>query len=111
MPVRADRFSVQGLQLLTNFLERIPQLQDLPDVHILLNGVDRNAQITDIERELRAHTYYAPRTLANRLYTSSLLEADLLHTGFVKEKRRPWVSRIEQELVSVGNELTKAIGM
>jgi chromosome partitioning protein len=111
VPVRADRFSVQGLRLLTNFLSRIPQLEDLPDVHILLNNIDRNAPITDIERQLRSDPYYASRTLAHRLYTSSLLQADPLHTGFAKEKRRPWVARIEQELADVGHELATSIGM
>lgn len=78
VPVRPDRFSMLGLEILSEFIENLPTLAPKPHLIIALNGIRRGGRdkvATTVEAELRAHPKFGPRTLTNFVPESGLLRA------------------------------------
>jgi chromosome partitioning protein len=111
VPVRADKYSVLGLELLYDFVESIPGLGRKPKFMVLLNDVHRNSAASEVELQLRGHSVFGSLTLANRLYSSKLLAAHPEYTGFASDRNGPYSSVVRLELRSIAKELGDKIGL
>ena len=111
VPVRPDRYSVLGLELLSDFVDSIPSIDPKPNIIIILNGVPRKNYTPTVEVELRDHAVFGPMTLANPVYQSNILIASPDYTGFATDKPVPYKSLLTSELSNVVDELSKKLGL
>jgi chromosome partitioning protein len=111
VPVRPDRYSVLGLEMILEFLHSIPSINPKPKIIIILNGVRRHQPIPKVEEELRAHEVFGSLTLANRIYESRLLAASPDYTGFATDKPVSNKNRLTKELRLVVDELSERLGL
>ena len=109
-PVRPDKYSVLGLELVTRLLSH-PALNVQPNLHVVMNLPNRSTELTETERQIRAHTFFGPRALASRVYQSKLLAAKQDYTGFASDQALPHRSRIKNELREVALELAAKVGI
>jgi chromosome partitioning protein len=109
IPVRPDRFSILGLELLDSFVSYLPTLKHKPKQLIVLNGIPRTNYNPAVENILRSHPEFGSRTLSTPLYHSSLLAATPSYTGFATDKpvshRLRVTNNIEALAKEIGNEL------
>jgi chromosome partitioning protein len=105
VPVRPDRYSILGLELLANFLAGIPTINPKPEMTILLNGIPRQDYNPAIENELRAHKTFGSSVLGQKLHYSKILLATSEYTGFATDKPVPHRSRLEKEILDIVAEL------
>jgi chromosome partitioning protein len=113
VPVRPDRFSMLGLEILSEFIDMLPTLSPKPQLLILLNGVGRGGNdkiATSVEAELRAHPKFGPRTFASFVPQSGALRAKTDYTGFAIERRGRWQKQIRAEMAVVAKELAGKLG-
>lgn len=108
-PVRPDKFSVQGLDLVKRLIDH-PLVQPKPNLHIVMNGIKRTATLTSTEKDIRQATFFKGRILANRVYMSAVLTARDDYTGFAKHRNVSGKKRIAEDLRAVANELWTRIG-
>lgn len=111
VPVRPDRYSILGVELLADLLDRIPTILPKPQMIILLNGVPRQKYNPRIENELRAHGTFGTRVLASTLHQSGLLEARSDYTGFATDKPVPYRSLLKTEITGIVGELRQKLGL
>ena len=111
VPIRPDRYSVLGLEILYDFISQIPTIDPQPEILALLNGIPRRNYDSSVEDELRAHTTFGPRVLTPPLYQSKLLEARTGYTGFATDKPVPWRDLLKKEISAVVDELTSRLGL
>jgi chromosome partitioning protein len=109
-PVRPDKFSLLGLDLVRRLIEH-PSVDPKPNWHVLMNCIGRSNGMTDIEREVRLAPYYQTKLLNNRLYFSGVLEARSDYTGFASDKKVKNKNLIARDLRNVGLELCGRIGL
>ncbi|MBH1633638.1 ParA family protein [Stenotrophomonas maltophilia] len=109
VPVRPDRFSMLGLDMLYSYVDQLSQLQVKPKFIVLLNDIPRSNYDPAVEDLLRAHPTYGSRTLSEPLYKSSALSASQKHTGFACDRRGPYVGRAIKNLETVALELKKEL--
>jgi chromosome partitioning protein len=105
VPVRPDRYSILGLELLANFLDGIPTIDPKPAITILLNGIPRQNYNQGIENELRAHKTFGSCVMVNKLHLSRLLLAATEYTGFATDKGVPHRKRLTGEIQDIVTEL------
>lgn len=114
VPVRPDRFSMLGLEILAEFIESLPTLAPKPQLIILLNGISRGGKDTvavSVEAELRAHPKFGPRTLTNFVPQSGALRAKTDYTGFAAERKGRWQRQIRAEMAAIAHELAGKLGL
>lgn len=111
VPVRPDRYSILGLELLAEFVEGIPYISPKPKFIVLLNGVPRTGYDTSIEDELRAHEEFGALTLASKINHSRILTAHPDYTGFATDKKVPYRMTLRLQLGAVAKELKDRLGM
>lgn len=104
IPVRPDRYSILGLELLTDFVERVA-LNPKPEMTVLLNGVPRTDYDKTIETELRAHATFGGFVLSEKLRQSQLLVASANYTGFATDKPVPYRELLKTEITGIVSEL------
>jgi chromosome partitioning protein len=109
-PVRPDKFSVLGLDLVRRLIDH-PLVTPKPALHIVMNGVKRGKGITAPEREIRTADYFKNCILTNRIYESGVLVARPDYTGFASERGVSNRYLIASELRQVGLELCQRIGL
>lgn len=110
VPVRPDRYSILGLEMLANFVDSVPTLTPKPEFIVLLNGIPRTKYNSNVEDELRAHDVFGPITLVNRIYQSKNLVASPEYTGFATDKKVPYKYSLINNLSSVSKELRNRLG-
>ena len=110
VPVRPDRYSLLGLEILTVFVDQIPTIEPKPELLIVLNGIPRQGYNSAVEDSLRAHNTFGTKVLTNAVYQSSLLEARIDYTGFATDKPVPWRWVLQREIAAVVDELAKRLG-
>ena len=76
-----------------------------------MNGVERQAGLTDTEKEILSADYFSDCILANKVYYSGLLSARADFTGFATERKVAHWRGIEKELRAVADELAGRIGL
>jgi chromosome partitioning protein len=108
VPVRPDKYSVLGLDLLSRFMDRLG-LARIPKLHILLNAVSRN-DLTDTEQLLRSSTY-ASVTLKTELYKSEILVARPNFHGFPVDRKVPYSAMLRQNIAQICVELARRFGI
>lgn len=109
VPVRPDRYSILGLDLLEQFINELPNLVPKPKLIVLLNGVPTRGYDPTVENSLRAHPRFGPVTLSTVLHTTKLLEASPGYTGFATDKKQQW--RITPRISAVVDELGTHLGL
>ncbi|MNX37508.1 Sporulation initiation inhibitor protein Soj [compost metagenome] len=110
-PVRPDRYSILGLDILYQYVHGMPDIHPKPNFNILLNGIPRQGYDPKVENSLRAHNVFGPSVLVSRLYHSRILAASADYTGFATDKPVPHRSRIKAEIAKVIDELAVAWGV
>lgn len=108
-PVRPDKFSVQGLDLVKRLIDH-PLVQPKPSLHIVMNGIKRTAALTSTEKDIRQAEFFKDRILANRVYMSAVLTARDDYTGFAKHRKVSGKKRIAEDLRAVAYELWARMG-
>lgn len=111
VPVRPDRYSILGLELLTDFVDSIPSISPKPNVFVILNGVPRSGYASKVENELRSHPVFGSKTLASRIYESKILTAHPDYTGFATDKPVPYRYLLKDEISLVVDELSQVLGL
>jgi chromosome partitioning protein len=103
VPVRPDRYSLEGLDMILDYIGRIPTI-DLPDRHILVNGTQRSGPLSSIEDQLRRHADFGPMTLGRSVHHSRFFQPDVDETGFAKQRRGRWGQVLDAELAALADE-------
>jgi chromosome partitioning protein len=111
VPVRPDRYSILGLELLSSFVEGFPDLPQKPKMTVLLNGVPTQGYDPSVENALRSHKVFGPITIANNLYVSKMLQAHPDFAGFATDKKVPHSARLKVRIEAITDELSKAFGL
>jgi chromosome partitioning protein len=111
VPVRPDLYSVLGLELVSDFLDRIPTINPKPEIAILLNGIPTHGYDRRTEAELRGHNTFGPLVLTNRLRQSQLLGASSGYTGFATDKPVPYRNLLRTEIGAIVAELAQRWGL
>ena len=111
VPIRPDRYSALGLEILCDFIDQMPTINPQPEILALLNGIPRRNYNSAVEDELRAHTTFGPMVLTSPLYQSGLLEARAGYTGFATDKPVPWRHLLREEISAVVDELRSRLGL
>lgn len=111
VPVRPDRYSIMGLELLADFVDGIPTILPKPPISIVLNGVPRSNYNRAVENQLRAHPVFGASTLANVISHSDILIARHNYTGFATDKPVPHRRKVEYEMSDVADELAQKLGI
>lgn len=109
-PVRPDKFSVLGLDLVRRLIDHA-LVSPKPRLHIVMNGVKRRTGISGPEQDIRTTTYFKDRILVNRVYESGVLVARPDYTGFASDRKVSNKNLIASELLQVGVELCGKIGL
>lgn len=114
VPVKLDKYSVLGLEMLWEFVnERLP-IAPKPEFIILINGLKRsnpgNAAL-EMEAELRGHAIFGARTLANSVRETAQLKARTDYTGFSVDRRTSVSGSVRTELNKVAEELGSKLGL
>lgn len=109
VPVRPDRFSILGLELLDQYVTKVAHLSKKPKFLIVLNGIPKSHYDPTVENTLRGDPRFSSSTLATRLHLSSLLAASPTYTGFASDKpvahRHRVSANIEALALEIGTEL------
>ena len=111
VPIRPDRYSVLGLEILYDFVTDIPTINPKPEILALLNGIPRRNYDRAVENEVRAHKTFGNKMLTKPLYQSGLLEAKTGYTGFATDKPVPWRDLLRKEISAVVDELVSRLGI
>lgn len=109
-PVRPDKFSVLGLELVKKLIDH-PSVGGKPNLHIVMNGVKRSQGITQTEADIRSAPFFKDRLLANRVYQSGVLTARSDYTGFIQERKVSRKKEVSSDLRKVAFELCGRIGL
>jgi len=105
IPVRPDRYSVVGLQILDKFIDEIPIIKRKPKLMVLLNGIKSNHTETNVETQLRGDSKYGPMVLGNHLRYSELLAANDGYIGFATDKKAAHSSALKTRLSKIADEI------
>lgn len=111
VPVRPDRFSVLGLELLDKFVSGLPTLERKPKLIVVLSGIPRSNYDPSVENLLRSHPDFGTKTLSTPLYHSSILAANPSYTGFATDKRVANRYRVSANINALADELGKELGL
>lgn len=105
VPVRPDKYSMLGLEMLADFVEGLPDLHPKPEMAVLLNGIPTTKYDPEVENALRAHKKFGPLILANKLKESKLLVASEGYTGFATDKPVSYKDLLRTHIASITSEL------
>ena len=111
VPVRPDRYSILGVELLDQFVRGVPSIEPKLKKLILLNGVPRRHYDRRIEDELRRHENHGPATLIHRIHHSAKLQAKPDYTGFATDKPGPYKYVLKREIGAVAKEIGEKLGL
>lgn len=109
-PVRPDKFSVLGLELVKKLIDH-PAVGGKPALHIVMNGVKRTQGLTQTEQDIRSAPFFKDRLLSNRVYQSGVLTARSDFTGFIQERKVARKNEVSADLRKVALELSGKIGL
>lgn len=79
VPVRPDRYSILGLELLDQYMTYLP-LPNPPGLMVIMNAMRSHS--SSVEAELRRHSKFGPNVLATRIPETDVLVARAEYTGF-----------------------------
>lgn len=114
VPVRPDRYSILGLEVLWKFVNDFIPVTPKPEFIVVLNGLPRSVggkEMGLVEAELRGHEVFGKRTVASVLRLSRVLEAKADYTGFATDRRVSWSKALKSEIVALSDELSQKLGI
>lgn len=103
VPIRPDKYSLLGLKILDEYMGQLPSLPRKPEIIIILNGVGKEE--SSVEREIRSHAEYGPRTLVTRIRQTAILTARVDYTGFGADRGVRNTKTVRANLTAAANEL------
>ena len=107
VPIRPDRYSLLGAEMLFEFMDFLPTLSVSPEKMLLFNGV--KSAPSDPERstmnQLRANVNFGPLTLVAEVPYSDVLRARPDYSGFAADRRVPYSQDIKRRLGLVADEI------
>jgi chromosome partitioning protein len=110
IPVRSDRYSILGLELLDEFVNGVPAIVNKPKQIILINGGPGKSPGAEFESALRANSKFGPLTLPTILKSSTLLGAKEGRVGFATDKKVPYVGALKTHLSKIIDEMKGPLG-
>lgn len=110
IPVKADRYSLLGLEMLDEFVTALPTIVNKPKKIILVNGGGQKSGYSSFENNLRANSKFGPLTLSTVMKTSSLLGARDGTVGCATDKKLPHVNALRSNLADIINDMKKPLG-
>jgi chromosome partitioning protein len=110
VPVRPDRFSILGLELLDSFISGLPTLKVRPKTMIVLNDIPRSNYDASVENMLRGDPKFGSQTLSTPLYHSTLLAANPSYTGFATDKRVSYRRTVTENVTKLAKEIGSELG-
>jgi chromosome partitioning protein len=111
IPVRADRYSILGLEMLTEYVRALPGIERPPESVVLVNDLAGAGGQNEVIDQLRSHPEYGPRTLAATLNHSKVLEARASYSGFAVDKGVAYTDTVRRRLKAVADELAVKVGI
>lgn len=111
VPVKPDRYSLLGLDMLKQYINDLPGLVNKPQLVVLLNGLPSSGYNSEIENTLRAHAEFGPITMVNTLGISRLLEASSDYTGFATDRKVAHKWRLTNRIRAIVDELAGHLGV
>ena len=123
-PVRADAFSLRGVQLLSRLMMTSGEADNRADLHILFNGV-RPSEPTQFETDVRDGLFDkgAGMELSKRIFESAVPRSQNLVAAVDRDEARPWrrlaahyargggVGQLRRSLEAVSTEIGSTIGL
>jgi chromosome partitioning protein len=109
VPVRPDRYSILGLELLNEFINGVPILTNKPKQIVLINGVPGKGDI-NVENTLRADPRFGLITLPTTLKFSTLLAAKEGQTGFATDRGISNVNVLKRRFSKIVDDLKVPLG-
>lgn len=108
VPVRPDRYSLRGLQMLDEYVAGIPTIIHSPKRSIILNDVDDAT--SEYVRQIRT-TDYATDTLAHAVPYSKYFRPRAGYVGFAVDKGGPHSTILQTSLKKIAQELQPRLGI
>jgi len=109
VPVRPDRYSILGLELLNEFIDNVPILLKKPKQIVLINGSPERHD-NNVVDSLRADSRFGPVTLPNTLKFSTLLQAKAGSVGFATDRKVAHVNALKHRLSRILDDLKIPLG-
>jgi len=110
VPVRPDKFSVLGVEMVLNFAQIFLGSGLIPDIKILLNDVGQG-EPSQIANGLRSHSKLGPMVLVNELSHSELLRARTDYTGFAPDRKVAYRKTVKGNLTEIAKEYSRSLGL
>ncbi|WP_196755008.1 ParA family protein [Burkholderia cepacia] len=111
VPVKPDRYSILGLELLDEFIVKYSGLAKPPEMIVVLNGIPTKNYDQTVENALRSSDRFGTKTLSNHLKISRLLEATPNYTGFATDKKVKNKKIVTTRIANLVDELGQALGL
>jgi chromosome partitioning protein len=109
VPVRPDKYSVIGLQMLDDYMRNILKLSAPPDLNVIMNA--SKGAPPGIESAIRADITFGKKVLQAGIPYSKILEARRDYTGFATDRRVRFVGRLQSALSIAADEIIKKTGL
>ena len=112
VPIRPDRYSVLGAEMLLEFMNFLPTLNSPPEQILVLNGIKGNLSEPErnIVNQLRGNATLGPLTLVNMVPLSDVLKARPDYSGFAVDRGVPYGVEIKYRLGLVADEISQKLG-
>lgn len=114
VPVKLDKYSILGLEMLWQFVHDILPISPKPEFVVLLNAVRRYKPpkaMIETEAELRGHAIFGAKTLANSIRETGQLNAKTDYTGFSVDRKTSVSGTVKTEIDKVAHELAGKLGI
>ncbi len=111
VPVRPDKYSVLGVEMIFEYAEIHLGHGLIPDIKILLNDIMQEEEPVQVARELRSHDIFGAKVLSNELNHSELLKAKTDYIGFAVDKKVPYNKTVKLNLVKIAKEYSEHLGL
>ncbi len=111
IPVRADRFSLRGLDMITEYTSSLPTVRELPIQIVVINDTDDTASTKEIIADIRSSSQYGDKTLVTEVRHSELLKNGRDYVGFSVDKGGPYSNIVRRMLAEVAVETAKKVGL
>jgi len=111
VPVRPDKYSVIGVEMISQFIDSYLGKGKEPDMRILLNDMKDKDGAPEIASQLRGDVNFGPKVLVSELHHSLLLRAKPDYTGFAVDQKVPYKHAVRAQLVAIADEYSKFLGI
>ncbi len=110
IPVRPDKFSVLGVEMVREYAGIFLGTGFIPDIKIILNDVGQG-ESEQAANDLASNPILGPMVLVNRLSHSELLKAKTDYAGFAADKPVSYRQTVKQNLTEIAKEYSKSLGV